>query len=176
MRTRYMIALIAIALVVFAGSAVAQKKTTTKKTTTKKTTTAKTVPPLDVRAAREKVDIQLDNVSRFIDVLGPIAQAIEDLDAAAKVKPLSKAAAEKNETNKQNVIGAIRNLRTGLTDLESEFRTKTALQKYLPNIKGITDLASEAEDSAIAGKFVAAKDPLRDVVMILTDTLSVLPK
>jgi hypothetical protein len=62
-----------------------------------------------------------------------------------------------------------------LTDLESDFRTKPALQKYLASIQGITDLAGQAEDAAIAGKFVSAKDPLRDVAQKLTDTLKVMP-
>lgn len=135
-----------------------------------------TVPPLDVRAAREKVDVQLSNVNQFIDKLGPIAQAIETLDESSRTKRLPKETVDKNEANKQKVIAAIRNVKDGLATLESEFRTKTVLAKYLPTITGITDLAAQAEDSAIAGKFVAAKEPLRAVAGKLTDTLNVLPK
>ena len=134
-----------------------------------------TVPPLDVRVAREKVSNQLDNVTRFVDLLGPIAQSIEDLDESAKTAPLSKAANERNEANKKKVISAIRNLRTGLSDLESDFRTKPALQKYRSGIEGITDLAAQAEDAAIAGHFIAAKEPLRTAAQKLTDTLKTLP-
>ena len=61
-------------------------------------------------------------------------------------------------------------------DRETEFRTKPVLQKYLPSIDGITDLSAASEDSAIAGKFVAAKDPLRDISKKLADTLAVLPR
>lgn len=165
-----------VSLAVFAGAADAQKKPV-KKPVAKKPTAAKvTVPPLDVRAAREKVDVQLANVTRFIDVLGPIAQGIEDLDASAKTKRLPKATLDQNEVNKQKVIAAIRNLRDALATLESEFRTKPILAKYLPSIQGITDLGSQSEDTAIAGRFVAAKDPLRDAAQKLTDTLAVLPK
>jgi len=164
-----------VSLAVFAGAADAQKKPV-KKPVAKKPTVTKTVPPLDVRAAREKVDVQLANVTRFIDVLGPIAQGIEDLDASAKTKRLPKATLDQNEANKQKVIAAIRNLRDALATLESEFRTKPVLAKYLPSIQGITDLGSQSEDSAIAGRFVAAKDPLRDAAQKLTDTLAVLPK
>jgi hypothetical protein len=134
-----------------------------------------TIPPLDVRAAREKVSNQLENVTRFVDLLGPIAQSIEDLDESAKAAPLSKAVNDRNEANKQKVISAIRNLRTGLSDLESDFRTKPDLQKYRVGIEGITDLTAQAEDSAIAGHFVAAKEPLRTAAQKLTDTLKVLP-
>ena len=162
--------------VTLAGSGYAQKKTT-KKTTAKKPAASQTiVPPLDIRAAREKVTIQADNVNQFVDVLGPIAQGIEDLEASAKTRPLPPKTAEKNNANKQKVIEAIRNLRAGLLVLETEFRTKPLLQKYLPSIDGITDLSAESEDSAIAGKFVASKEPLRDVAKKLADTLAVLPR
>lgn len=177
MKPQHLIVLAIVALLAFSGSASAQKKPVKKTTTAKKPVAAKTVvPPLDVRAAREKVEIQLGNVQQFVDVLGPIAQGIEDLEASAKTKPLAKSAADKNAANKQKVVEAIRNLKTGLSTLEAEFRTKASLQKYLPSIQGITDLAGESEDSAIAGRFVAAKDPLRDVIKRLTDTQAVLPK
>lgn len=177
MKPQHLVVLAIVALLAFSGSASAQKKPVKKTTTAKKPVAAKTVvPPLDVRAAREKVEIQLGNVQQFVDVLGPIAQGIEDLEASAKTKPLAKSAADKNAANKQKVVEAIRNLKTGLSTLEAEFRTKASLQKYLPSIQGITDLAGESEDSAIAGRFVAAKDPLRDVIKRLTDTQAVLPK
>jgi len=162
-------------LTLFTVAADAQTKKT-RKSTTKKSTATKTIPPLDVRTARDKVSIQLSNVKRFIDVLGPIAQGIETLDESGKTKRLPKATVDQNEANKQKVITAIRNLKVGLTDLETEFRTKTALQKYLPNIQGITELAAESEDLAIAGKFVASKEPLRSVAQKLTDTLTVIPQ
>ncbi len=163
------------ALLLLTASADAQRKPTRKPAPKKPPVTQKIVPPLEVRAAREKVDNQLANVNRFIDVMGPIAQAIETLDESAKTKALPKATADKNAENKQKVIEAIRNLKAGLAVLESEFRTKSVLQKYLPQIQGITDLASQAEDSAIAGEFVAAKEPLREVSMKLTDTLTAMP-
>ena len=147
-----------------------------RKSSTKKPATIKTIPPLDVRTAREKVSIQLSNVEKFVDVLGPIAQGIESLDQSAKTRRLTTATLDQNEANKQKVITAIRNLKVGLTDLETEFRTKTSLQKYLPKVQGITDLAAQSEDLAIAGKFVESKEPLRDAAQKLTDTLAVIPR
>jgi len=172
MRYLQLAALIVIGMTVFAGNADAQRKSKRKPLPKKE---IKYAPPLEVRAAREKVDTQMANVSRFIDVLGPIAQGIEEIDVAGKTKPLPKATTDKNEANKQKVIEAIRNLKVGLANLETEFRTTPALGKYLPNIEGITDLANQAEDTAIAGRFVAAKDPLRDVLKRLRDTLAVMP-
>ncbi|MEQ1646728.1 MAG: hypothetical protein ABL959_24960 [Pyrinomonadaceae bacterium] len=165
-----------VAVMVFAGSAVAQKKTTKKPAPKKPAPTVKIVPPLDVRAAREKVDIQLSNVNDFITKFGPIAQGMDQAEADRVAGKLSAKTAASIETSKQRLVDAIRGLRTGLSDLESEFRTKATLQKYLPNIQGITDLVERSEDSAIAGKFVAAKDPLRDLATKLKDTLAVLPR
>lgn len=170
------IAISAALIAISAVGASAQKHTTAKKTTTKKTTTpVKTIPPLDVRAGREKVDVQLSNVNDFVKKLGTIAEGLEvaDKDAqAGNLKPETKA---KIEAKKKEIVEAINNISIGLRNLESEFRTKPALSKYLPSLQGITDLAGQAEDSAVAGKFVAAKEPLRTIAGKLTDTLGVMP-
>jgi len=163
-----------LVLAIMSISATAQRKTIKKKP--KQPTVVKTIPPLDVRAAREKSENQLENVQRFVDEYGPKADALELLDKAFATKTVSDAILAKHSSNKKMTIQSIRNLRDGLTALESEFRTKPTLQKYLSSIQGITELATQSEDSAIAGRFVAAKDPLRDIVMKLTDTLAVLPK
>ena len=144
----------------------------------KRTTTpvkTSTLPPLDVRAARVKVSNQLANVSAFTSRLGPIAQAIEALDVELKTRRLNKEAIDKNNADKQKVIAAIRGLREGMVKLESEFRVKPILKKYLPTLQGISDLAGQAETSAIAGKFVAANEPLRTVQQKLSDTLAAMP-
>ncbi len=128
----------------------------------------------DIANAKQKTENQLSNVNRFIEVLGPIAQNIEDLDRQNRIKPLPKDVYAKNEVNKKKVIAALRNLRAGLVALETDFRTKAVLKKYLPNIQGISDLAAEAEDDMLASKFVAAKDPLRSVAQRLSDTYALL--
>jgi hypothetical protein len=143
-----------------------------KRTTPVKTST---LPPLDVRAARVKVSNQLANVSAFTSRLGPIAQAIEALDVELKTRRLNKEAIDKNNADKQKVIAAIRGLREGMVKLESEFRIKPILKKYLPTLQGISDLAGQAETSAVAGKFVAANEPLRTVQQKLSDTLAAMP-
>jgi hypothetical protein len=164
-----------LAMVLFTAAADAQKRPAKRKAVKQPVSSTSTVAPLEVRTAREKVAIQLENVNRFIDLLGPIAQGIENLERTAREKPLSPAANDKNETNKRNVISAIRNLRDGLSALESEFRTKLALKRYQSSISGITDLAARSEDSAIAGDFIASKDPLRQAARKLADTLNLLP-
>jgi len=165
-----------IAGTLFAGAAAGQKKPVKKPALKKPVPAVKVVPPLEVRAAREKVEVQSENVSRFIDAYGPRADALELLDRSFATKKVSAATLAKHEANKRITIQTIRNLRDGLSTLESEFRTKAVLTKYLPDVEGITDLTSRAEDLAIAGKFVDAKNPLRDVSKKLTDLLVVLPK
>ena len=173
--TRYLLLALAVTSL-FSFSAYAQKtgKRTTKASSTKSSAAA--LPPLDVRAARVKVSNQQTNISLFLERLGPVAQAIEALDAEAKVnKKLKQESLDKNASDKQKVIAAIRGLRDGMVKLESEFRVKPALKKYLPTIQGISELAGQAETSAIAGNFVAANTPLRTVQQKLTDTLAAMP-
>jgi hypothetical protein len=67
-------------------------------------------------------------------------------------------------------------MRATLAALETEFRNKPDLKKYLPHIEGITDLGATSEDSAIAGKFVLAKEPLRTAAQRLSDTVAVMPR
>lgn len=163
-----------ISLAFFAGAADAQKKT--KKTGAKKPpVTERILAPLEVRVARDKVDTQLSNVNDFVNKLGTIAQGLEVADADAKAGNLSPKTTAKIEVKKAEIVDAIRNIKTALTNLESEFRTKPALQKYLLNIEGVTDLTAQSEDAALAGKFVVAKTPLRDVAKKLTDTLTGMP-
>jgi hypothetical protein len=107
--------------------------------------------------------------------MSPIAQNIEDLDNQARTKKISQTSMDTNEANKKKVIAAIRGLRDGLTALETEFKTKPELGRYLPKIQGITDLAAQSQDSAFAGKFVAAQAPLRTISQKLSDTLAAIP-
>ena len=170
-----LVAFVVLTLVIFTGAANSQKKTTKKSRAKKPAVTKAVLPPLDVRAAREKVGNQLSNVNDFANKLGTIAQGLQVADADARAGNLKPATAAKIEEKKKEIVDAIRNIKLGLGNLESDFRTKSALQKYLPTIQGITGLAAQAEDSAIAGKFVGAKEPLRGVSQKLTDTLAVMP-
>lgn len=163
-----------ILLVTFsAASAAAQK--TRKPRPKPAPTPVKPIATAEVAAAKQKVANQLHNVNVFVDIMGPVAVGIEANDKDAAARRLKPADIEKNDLNKRKLIAAIRNLRDGLVALETDFRTKPGLAAYLPKIQGIGTLCSQSEDSAIAGRFVAAKDPLRQVAAKLNDTLAVLP-
>ncbi|MEP6703585.1 MAG: hypothetical protein ABJB34_02155 [Acidobacteriota bacterium] len=172
--TRYLFLAFAT-VVLFSVGAYGQPNRPGRRATKTAAKTAATLPPLDVRAARVKVSNQLANVSAFVSRLGPVAEAIEALDAEAGNKRFNKQSVDKNAADKQKVIAAIRGLRDGMVKLESEFRLKAALKKYLPTIQGISDLAGQSETSAIAGEFVAANGPLRTVQQKLKDTLAAMP-
>lgn len=168
MKTAQLFVLTIAALALFAVSADAQRRRPAPKPA------PTPVAPLDVRAAIEKTTVQRDNVNFWIAKLGPVGEALELLDGAyAKKKPSAKTLVT-HEARRQKFVETLKNLREDLNLLESDFRTKMQLKKYLISIQGVTDLASQAEDLAIEGKFVASKQPLRDISKKLTDTLATL--
>jgi hypothetical protein len=168
--------LVLAVLLTFAASAEAQKrKPTTRKTTTTKTTPTTTTNSLEVKDSANKVSIQLKNVTTFLYKLGGVSSAIEALDNDAKANKLSKAQLDKFTQQKQAVITSIRNLKAGLAALEVEFRTKPAIKLYLLQIQGVTDLATQSEDLATAGRFTDSGRVLVTVVEKLADTLTAMP-
>lgn len=171
MRTFSFLFVLTLFLMSFAVSATAQRK---RKPAPKPTPVRVTASP-EVSAAKQKVANQLHNVNVFVDKMGPIAVAIENADKDAAARRLKSSEIAANEANKKKVIAAIRSLREGLVALETDFRTKPQLASYLTKIQGISTLCGQSEDSAIAGRFVASKDPLRQVALKLNDTLAVLP-
>lgn len=169
-------ALCILSLSIFAAAAEAQRTRKPKPKATPKPTPVKTTPTnAVVSGAKQQVSIQLHNVNVFVDRIGPIAVTLEAMDRDAMSRRLTGDKLAVHESNKKDVISAFAALRTALVTLESDFRTKSQLSQYLPKLQGISNLAADAEDSAIAGKFVAAKDPLREVALKLKDTLAVLP-
>ena len=156
-------------LLSFTGSA--QKK---KKPAPKPTPKPVSISP-DVTNAKQQVSNQLFNVNYFVDKMGPIAIALETADKDAASGNLKKEAVDANNVNKQKIVTAIRGIRDGLVSLETDFRTKPLLAQYLPKLQGIGTLGAQSEDQAIAGQFVASKDPLRQAAQKLNDTLAVMP-
>lgn len=166
--------LVLAVLLTFAASAEAQKKKpVTKKPTT--TTTTTTTNMLEIKENAQKTSIQLKNVTTFLYKLGGIASAIESLDNDAKANKLSKAQLDKFTQQKQAVITSIRNLKAGLAELEIQFRTKPSIKLYLLQIQGVTDLATQSEDLAAAGRFADSGRVLVSIVEKLADTLAAMP-
>jgi hypothetical protein len=156
-----------------------QRKTTPSRTALpkKKTTSARTAAPKnnDIKDETPKVANQLKNVSRYIFVLGAVANGLEDTDKLIRNGRATQSAIEVNNQNKQKVINSIRDLRAGLAALEIDFRTKPALRVFLPQIDGIAGLAGTSEELAIGGSFMDAGKNLLLVVEKLTDALAAMP-
>lgn len=174
--TKFATVLIAV-ISLFAATASAQRRPTKRKypPTPKVVTTNNTSTMSDAAKAKETVNNQIKNITRFVDVLGPIAQSIESIDNDAKTKRVKKETLDANAANKQKVILAIRNLRAGLEALENDFTTKPVLKKFLPKIEGISALGIQSEVSAKANRFLDSRKPLLSVVGKLTDTLAAMP-
>ena len=129
----------------------------------------------EIRAAAGTVSVQLKNVTRFIYLLGSIAQGIEDVDKDITARRASAAAIELNAKNKESVIAAVRKLRADLVPVEIEFRAKPALRNYVSQIGGISDFAGDAEEQAQAGQFKEAGKTLLRIVEKLSDALAAMP-
>jgi hypothetical protein len=108
--------------------------------------------------------------------LGPIAASLETAVADQKAGKLKPETSQGIDRAKARLVESVHGIGDALNKLESAFRTTATLQKYLPTLEGIADLAAKSEDSTAAGQFVAAKDPLREVVKKLTDALAALPR
>ena len=175
MKTVPFFTILVLAMGAFVVSADAQRRRAPRRTPP----AAKPAPKPPVTAAiilaKKKVSAQLSNINRFVTLLGPIAQGIEDIDEQAKTRQLPKKALDENKANKEKVVLAIGNFRAGMATLEAEFRTKPDLKKFLPNINGITDLTARSEDEALAGRFIGSREPLREVAKKLSDTLAAMP-
>ena len=175
MRTARFLTILSIFLLSFVVSTTAQRtRRPVPRATPKPTPVRSTISPV-VSAAKQRVSNQLHNVSLFVDVMGPAAVTIENRDKDAAARRLKKEDVDANELNKRKLVAAIRGLRDGLVALETEFRTRPELAQYLAKIQGISTLCSRAEDDAIAGRFVASKEPLRQAALKLNETLAVLP-
>ncbi len=179
MRTITVVMVFFAALLCFSTEAEAQKRRPAKRPAAKPTPKPTPRPPAISsieRAAVQLVSNQQFNVTRFVDILGPVAAAIENIDKTRSTTRLSQKVLDDNEKNKKDLIGAITDLRAVLVNLENEFRSKPELRKYLPQIQGISQLSAQSEDLALAGKFVESRKPLVTVGAKLSDTLAVMPK
>ena len=168
------ITVFAICMLGFTFSADAQRRRATR-TTKPKVTTESTIGKTDVKMGAEKVSVQIKNTTKFLYLLGSVANGIETIDKDTRAGKVSREIQDKNTRFKKDVLQSIRNLRAGMIALEVDFRTKPALQRYLINIQGISDMTGRAEDLANGGQFVDSGKELLVVVEKLSDTLVIMP-
>jgi len=151
---------------------------TRSRTTRRGTQTSKTTKPSSTEAASQvkidgatKVAEQIKNLTRFLYILGAVAQGIEEIDVAAKNGQASPAALEKNDQNKAVVKSSLENVRVGLDQLEIYFRSTPELQGYYVKLVGSASGAADAEAQAAAGQLDRSGRTLLGVVNRLADML-----
>lgn len=164
-----------LCLLSFAFAASAQRRKTPVKTTPPKVVTTNTLGKTEIKSGAEKVSIQIKKSTKFLYLLGSVANGIEAIDKETKAGKVSRETQDKNAQFKRDVMQSLRNLRAGLVQLEVDFRTKPELKNYLPQIQGISDISARAEDMASAGQFVESGKMLLMVVEKLADTLAAMP-
>ncbi len=149
----------------------AQRRKSTKTTRAN----AQTTILAERKKGAEDVAVQIKNVSKFVFVLGGVANGIEQIDKDVKAGIATAEIRRSNNEFKSNVIASVNALRKGLVRLEIDFRTKTGLKPYLPKIKGIIEDSGRAEDLALAGQFNASGKQLLDIIEKLADVLVAMP-
>lgn len=129
----------------------------------------------DLKKGAEDVAIQVKNISKFLFLLGSVANGIEEIDQDVRDGKASAEVAQKNEEFKSSVRASVSGITAGLMKLENDFRTKPALRKYLPDIEGVAGRSTVAEDIAFTGRFTDSGKELLLVVEKLADTLVAMP-
>lgn len=136
---------------------------------------AKAEKAADLKKAAEDVAIQIKNISKFVFLLGSVANGIEQIDKDVKAGKASDEVADRNEEFKSNVRASVSGIDTALLKLENDFRTKPALRKYLLDIEGVAGLGGIAVNFAASGRFNDSGRELLLVVERLADTLVAMP-
>jgi len=172
MRIARILTILLIFLAGFTISVVAQR---TRRPGTRPTTPAKPFVSADERAAKQTASNQLSNLSGYLNKFAPLVQTMNDLARDEKAGKLSKRASTDFNNAKRKLLIQLSDFRVGLTSLETDFRTKPSLTKYLLKIQGITDLSASAQDSANADRYDGVREALKGIVQRLTDTVAAMP-
>ncbi|MEP6850892.1 MAG: hypothetical protein ABI999_18690 [Acidobacteriota bacterium] len=138
-------------------------------------TPARPFVSVDERVAKQTASNQLSNVSAYLDRFTPLVQTMNDLARDDKARKLSKRASTDFNSAKRKLLLQLNDFKLGLTTLETDFKTKPSLTKYLLKIQGIADLSASAQDSANLGRFDGVRESLKGIVQRLSDTVAAMP-
>jgi hypothetical protein len=168
--------ILTIILIFLAGFTISAEAQRTKRSVPRPTPTpARPFVSIDERNAKQTASNQLSNVTGYLSRFTPLVQTMNDLARDDKAGKLSKRASTDFNNAKRKLLIQLSDFKVGLTSLETDFRTKPALTKYLLKIQGIADLSALAQDSANSGKFDGVRDALKGIVQRLTDTVAAMP-
>jgi len=164
---------ILVCIVMLPSSAASQtKKRSSAKSSSKAAAAEKQLA--EVRAGRERIATQIKTLTQFLYLLGSISKGIETAELANRNHEQSSIAlpSDQIEKNKVRVKESIRNVRTGLDQLESSFRNNAALYTYYPSLSGVAGLGQTAENQAGTNNFDQAGRTLINAVNKLADALA----
>ena len=119
-----------------------------------------------VAVARERVAEQIKLLTRFLYLFGRISNEIEASEEGAR-----RAGEPMSNRNRRALIENLRNVRAGLEQLETDFRTTPELEPYYTRVAGVAARAAEAESQAAANQLDGAGRSLILVVNQLADAL-----
>jgi hypothetical protein len=125
-------------------------------------------------AGATKVAEQIKLMTRFVYLLGGVANGIAAVDEAARRNEATPQLVAKNQQDKALVKTSIQGFREGLDKLEIEFRTTPDLQPYYIKLAGSAAGAARAEEQAGANQFDPAGRTLLTVINRLTDVLVIM--
>lgn len=125
----------------------------------------------EVRAGAERIAIQLQNLTRFIYLFGRLSNFVEASEQIQKQGAVKSSEVEQLEKTKSGLREGVRNMRAGLTDLESYFESTPAVRRFYPNVVGVVDGAAAAEQFVAAGQYDQAGRSLLGVANKLADAL-----
>ena len=118
-----------------------------------------------------RVGDQIKFLTKFIYLLGGVANGIAAVDEAARRNEATPALLQQNQQNKAAVKSGIQGFRESLDKLEIDFRATPELQPYYIKLAGVAAGAATAEQQAAQNQFDAAGRTLITVVNRLTDVL-----
>lgn len=125
-------------------------------------------------AGATKVAEQIKLMTKFIYLLGGVANGLAAVDEAVKKNEASQAVIQANQQSKVVVKNGFQDFREGLDRLENEFRNQPELQPYYIKLAGSAAGAAKAEELAAASQYDAAGRTLLTVINRLADVLVVM--
>ena len=126
-----------------------------------------------MRSGRQQIATQIKALTQFLYLFGGISKGIETAEMVNRNREETSVGMSQDRLaqNKAKLKDSIKNLRTGLDQLESSIRLNPVLQSYYPSLSGVARLGQTAESQAAANSFDQAGRSLVAVVNKLADAL-----
>ena len=172
MLKRIAIALL-VAILIAPTAALGQTRRRSTRTRTPSQSTAQKVAAARTAGAT-KVAEQIKLMTKFIYLLGGVANGIATVDEAIKKNQASPQLIQNNEQSKAIVKKGFQDFREALDRLETEFRNQPELQPFYIKLAGSAAGAAKAEELAGSAQYDAGGRTLLTVINRLTDVLVIM--